>query len=67
VLGWGRESEKKKWHRLNEQYHKAWFAGFPPELWATRRRTDRRESGVAAERWNDFARQLIEGVMDTKK
>ena len=33
VPGWRRESEKKRWHRLSEQYHKAWFASFPPELW----------------------------------
>jgi hypothetical protein len=33
VPGWRRESEKKRWHRLSEQYHKAWYASFPPELW----------------------------------
>ena len=33
VPGWRRESEKKRWPRLSEQYHKAWFASFPPELW----------------------------------
>jgi hypothetical protein len=33
VPGWRRESEKKGWQRLSEQYHKAWFAAFPPELW----------------------------------
>jgi hypothetical protein len=33
VPGWRRESEKKRWHCLSEQYHKAWFASFPPELW----------------------------------
>jgi hypothetical protein len=33
LQGWRRESEKKRWHCLSEQYHKAWFASFPPELW----------------------------------
>jgi hypothetical protein len=33
VPGWRRESEKKRLHGLSEQYHKAWFASFPPELW----------------------------------
>jgi hypothetical protein len=33
VPPWRRESEKKRWPRLSQQYHKAWFASFPPELW----------------------------------
>jgi hypothetical protein len=33
VPGWRRESEKKRWPGLSQQYHKAWFATFPPELW----------------------------------
>lgn len=33
VPKWRRESEKVRWFRLNPQYHKAWHAGFPPDLW----------------------------------
>jgi hypothetical protein len=34
VPKWCRENEKKvRWFRLSPQYHKAWHAGFPPELW----------------------------------
>jgi len=34
VPKWRRENEKKvRWFRLSEQYHKAWSAGFPPDLW----------------------------------
>ncbi len=34
VPKWCREKEKKvRWFRLSEQYHKAWNAGFPLDLW----------------------------------
>jgi hypothetical protein len=33
VPGWRRESEKKRWLGLSQQYHKAWHASFPPDLW----------------------------------
>jgi hypothetical protein len=34
VPKWGRDNEKKvRWFRLSEQYHKAWHASFPPDLW----------------------------------
>jgi hypothetical protein len=33
VPPWRRESEKKRWPRLSQQYHKAWYASFPPDLW----------------------------------
>jgi hypothetical protein len=34
VPRWRRENEKKvRWFRLSPQYHKAWHAGFPPDLW----------------------------------
>jgi len=34
VPKWRRENEKKiRWFRLSPQYHKAWHASFPPELW----------------------------------
>jgi hypothetical protein len=33
VPPWRRESEKKRWARLSQQYHKAWFASFSPDLW----------------------------------
>ena len=31
---WRRDNKKKvRWFRLSEQYHKAWHASFPPDLW----------------------------------
>ena len=33
VPKWRRESEKVRWLRLSTQYHKAWEAAFPPNLW----------------------------------
>jgi hypothetical protein len=34
VPKWRRENEKKvRWFRLSPQYHKAWHAGFPLDLW----------------------------------
>jgi hypothetical protein len=34
VPRWRRENEKKvRWFRLSEQYHKAWHASLPPNLW----------------------------------
>ena len=34
VPKWRRENEKKvRWFRLSPQYHKAWHAGFPTDLW----------------------------------
>jgi hypothetical protein len=40
VPPWRRESEKKRWPRLSQQYHKAWFASFPSELWPAEEQTD---------------------------
>jgi hypothetical protein len=33
VPAWMRENEKKRWSRLSDQYHKAWQASFPSDLW----------------------------------
>jgi hypothetical protein len=34
VPKWRRDNEKTvRWFRLSEQYHKAWYAGFPLDLW----------------------------------
>jgi hypothetical protein len=33
VPGWRREKEKKRFLSLSKQYHKAWLASFPNELW----------------------------------
>ena len=34
VPKWRRDNEKTvRWFRLSPQYHKAWHASFPPELW----------------------------------
>ena len=33
VPKWRRQSEKVRWFRLSTQYHKAWEAAFPPNLW----------------------------------
>ena len=34
VPKWRRDNEKKvRWFRLSPQYHKAWNAGFPLDLW----------------------------------
>lgn len=33
VPKWRRNNEKIRWFRLSPQYHKAWYAAFPPDLW----------------------------------
>ncbi len=33
VPKWRRDNEKIRWLRLSTQYHKAWEAAFPPNLW----------------------------------
>jgi hypothetical protein len=59
VPGWRRESEKKRWPGLSQQYHKGMARQFPAGVVAGRGRTSRGEADVAAERRNDLAELLV--------